>query len=426
MRGTTICRSRLALLLALVAVPLTVMALAAQDTVRVAPPPDTMVAVPPPEATPDPLAQEPLAQIPATHTVVQGETLWSIAQMYFADPLLWPEIYRHNTTVIEDPHWIYPGEVFALGALEPLAQAPLADTTAGMPEAADTVRAGVDTMLAAADTIPVDTAQAVFVEPPPPGDQYQTIFDRPPRQVEEARHVLAGYANQPYRPLRRGEFYSAGFLSENERLPFADVLGNTASPAIYRLSDRTSAHQFEEVAIRPRDDASYHVGDSLLVVRLDRPVDGWGDVVFPVGVVRVTEVQERQVLADVIMQFARIRDGHLAMPLEPFRDPGEVRPTPVEQGLQGRVIDQRTIRSLIAPQQYLFIDRGRADGIVPGDVFEAYRPATGEARSPSEEVRVVLMVVHTRERSATVMAIGVSNPQVTPGMPVRLIKKMPS
>jgi len=424
MRGTTICRSRLAVLLALVAAPLTVTALAAQDTVRVAPPSDTMEAVPPPEATPEPLAQEPLAQLPATHTVVQGETLWSIAQMYFADPLLWPEVYRHNTTVIEDPHWIYPGEVFNLGALAELAHAPMADTTGGLPEAADTVRA--DTITASGDTIPADTAQAVFVEPPPPGEHYQTIFDRPPRQIAEVQNVLAGYANQPYRPLRRGEFYAAGFLTENERLPFADVLGNTASPAIYRLSERTSAQMFEEIAVQPPGDASYHVGDSLLLVRLDRAVDGWGDVVFPLGVARVTVVQEQQVLADVIMQFGRIRDGHLALPLEPFRDPGEVRPTPVEQGLQGRVIEQRTIRNLVGPQQYLFIDRGRADGVVPGDVFEAYRAATGEVLSPSEEVRVVLMVAHTREHSSTVIAIGVTNPQVPPGIPVRLIKKMPS
>ncbi|MGH7645033.1 MAG: LysM peptidoglycan-binding domain-containing protein, partial [Gemmatimonadales bacterium] len=392
MRGTTICRSRLAVLLALVAAPLTVTALTAQDTVRVAPPPDTTQLMPPPEATPEALAQEPLAQLPATHTVVQGETLWSIAQMYFADPLLWPEIYRHNTTVIEDPHWIYPGEVFNLGALSALAQAPLADTTGGLPEAADTVRA--DTILAAADTIPVDTAQVVFVEPPPPGDQYQTIFERPPRQIEQVQNVVEAYAKQPYRPLRRGEFYAAGFLTESERLPFADILGNTASPAIYRLSDRTSAHQFEEIAIQPPGDASYHVGDSLLLVRVDRAVEGWGDVVFPLGVARVTEVQERQVLADVIMQFARIHDGHLALPLEPFRDPGEVRPTAVAQGLEGHVIAQRDVHGLVAVQQYLFIDRGRADGVVPGDLFEVYRPATGELRSPSEEVRGALMVAH--------------------------------
>jgi hypothetical protein len=114
------------------------------------------------------------------------------------------------------------------------------------------------------------------------------------------------------------------------------------------------------------------------------------------------------------------------MPLEPFKDPGEVRPTPVEQGLAGRLVAPRDVHWIAGAQQFFFIDKGRADGVVPGDVFETYRPATGMLGSASEEVRAVLMIVHTREHSATGLILQLIHPGLDPGMPVRLIKKMPS
>jgi LysM repeat protein len=435
MRRTTICRSDRAVLLALAALPLLWRVLPAQDTTQTAQQQDTTQA-----------AAAFQGQVPASHTVSRGETLWSIAQMYFNDPLLWPEIYRLNTAVIEDPHWIYPGEVLNLSEMVVVAQggdtvvaAPrdttttsaAADTVRAAPPPGDTVAAVVplDTSTAPIDTIPADTTQLI-VEPPPPtvAESHETIFDRRPTNQQVVQDVLRAYTHQPYRPLRPGEFYAAGFLTEEERLPWGRVLGATAQSAIPRLSDRTTATIFEEIAIRPPRNASYHVGDSLLVARIDRTVETgrWGDVVIPTGIVRVTSIEDQQVLAHVVAQYGRIHDGQLALPLEPFRDPGQVRPTPVEKGMTGRLVEPRDPHPIAGAQQYFFIDKGRRDGIALGDVFEVVKPAAGYVGSASEEVRAVLMIVHTRDRSATGLLLQINHPSLDRGLPVRLIKKMPS
>jgi len=433
MRRTTICRSSRSAVLALAAT-LAWGVLPAQDTSQVAR-----------DTTPQ-LVQDTQAvaafqgQVPSSHTVARGETLWSIAQMYFNDPLLWPEIYRLNTAVVEDPHWIYPGEVLNLAPM--YAVAPSGDTVVAVAQdttqlAADTVRASgdtavaivpLDTTMAPIDTIPADTTFVVEAPPPSVVESNETMFDRRRTNRQIVQDVLRGYVNQPYRPLRPGEFYAAGFLSENEQLPWGEVLGATSTPAIHQLSQTSTAQMFQEISVRPPRHASYHVGDSLLLVRIDRGIEfgQWGDVVVPTGIARVTSIEQQQVLAQVVAQYGRVHNGELAMPLEPFRDPGQVRPVPVAQGLAGKLIGPRDERVIAGAQQYFFIDKGRRDGVTPGDVFEVYKPAEAAIGTASEEVRAVLMVVHTRERSATGLLIEIMHPGLDRGLPVRLIKKMPS
>ena len=56
---------------------------------------------------PDPATYPPNAK---THTIVAGNTLWGLAQQYFGNGYLWPQLWESNTW-ITDAHWIYPGDV---------------------------------------------------------------------------------------------------------------------------------------------------------------------------------------------------------------------------------------------------------------------------------------------------------------------------
>lgn len=46
---------------------------------------------------------------PRVYTVVEGDTLWHLSEMYLNDPWRWLELWRHNTQ-LADPHRIYPGD----------------------------------------------------------------------------------------------------------------------------------------------------------------------------------------------------------------------------------------------------------------------------------------------------------------------------
>lgn len=43
------------------------------------------------------------------HIIEPGDTLWDLAETYYGDPYLWPQLWEQNT-YITDAHWIYPGD----------------------------------------------------------------------------------------------------------------------------------------------------------------------------------------------------------------------------------------------------------------------------------------------------------------------------
>lgn len=380
---------------------------------------------------------------PETHTVNKGDTLWDLARTYMGDPLLWPEIYRLNTNVVEDPHWIYPGEVLRLAPGADVAAVPTTDTPPPADQQQPQVQADSNADMAAA---PGDSAEAAPVEAEPALNEPQvmdlTSNSRDDRRDDVDLTPLVGASrrsanNGPslevqlakkYRPVRRSEFYSSGFLTEGKQLPLGEMLGTVAPLQIDAENRGTTAALFSKVAMTPPAGGRYQVGDTLLVLKMGREVRGYGSAVIPTGLIRVTDAARAEIIGEVIAAYGQIHDGQKVMPAEKFDDPGRVRPVPISDGVKGELLAHRDAQPLTGPQDVIFLDKGRADGVGLGDLFEIRSSARKRENAAGviEEVVATVQVVHLGEHTATARVLKVVQPDIISGSAVRQIAKLPS
>lgn len=363
------------------------------------------------------LAQEPL---PQTHTVRKGDTLWDLAQLYLKDPFLWPGIYRLNTDVVEDPHWIYPGEVLRIAPADNVASVPTMDTPPPP---------------APLDTTPVTTSDSseVLARGPQQPSLAETESDNPAplfktRRAQTVADIMKSYTQQPYRPLRRSEFYSSGFLTENQRLPFGRVLGPVTPPQIKATSARANAMPFATIAIEAPGGATYEVGDTLLVIQVGGELEPYGRTVVPTGLAQVTETQDGRYLATIIAVYGPIRNGQQVLQAESFTAGSGAREVAVSDGVRGSLLGGLGRQDLKEPQMVVFIDKGRENGVSPGDIFEVRRQPRRlpDGTLRSNELMATLQIVHVRDHTATALVVNVISPDIPPGTQVMQVAKLPS
>jgi hypothetical protein len=242
------------------------------------------------------------------------------------------------------------------------------------------------------------------------------------------RETIRAYSEENYRAVRRGEFYRAGFLTEGERLPFGRVVARTAPMQIRSAANNGHSKFMGELQLSAPDGAKYEVGDSLLVVRRAGRAGDFGEAIVPTGMVVVSRFDDDRAVGRVVRAYDMVTPGQWLLPLEKFPTQPNHRAEPITQGVEAMVIGWPGHGDLTEPQRYLYLDKGRADGVSLGDIFELHTPSGGYYHDGTAQTDVKLataQVVHVGEHTATAIVTGVVFSSVRPGTAARQVAKLP-
>jgi hypothetical protein len=249
-----------------------------------------------------------------------------------------------------------------------------------------------------------------------------------PKRSKVFEESLKAYTHQPYRALRRSEFYSSGFLTENDNLPFGKVLGPVIPQQIRASSVNASALPYALIAIEAPRNATYQIGDTLLLAQVGPELGKYGNAVIPTGLAQVTDTVQGRYVASVVATYGPIRLGQRVLPAEKFTPSGEAHAVPVTDGIRATFLGGAARQDLKTPQMVVFLDKGRQDGVAAGDMFEVRRRAQRlpDGRQLTNDVMATLQVVHVREHTATARILNVLTPDIAPGSDARQVAKLPS
>jgi hypothetical protein len=326
--------------------------------------------------------QEPTPQ--REHTVRRGDTLWDLARAYLNNPFLWPVIYEANRGSIRNPHWIYPAELIIIPGLYGGVQRP-----------------GTDMWAAGAQPERSRFAQRDILEEP-------TVLEP---------------AGSSRALVRAAEYRTAPWLADTMGLRVLGRLAAMMDPAESGTRLPATLRPFDKVYLNGGASAGLVPGDSVLVARFGRAIGVAGQIVHPLGVLRIDSMHAGRAAATLTRQFgdARIGDALLALDVVP------AMPTSLQEhaggALHGVLLDFVERHALYGAAEHAFVGLGRSHGLSIGDelsVHAAARPGEDPTNGPGI---ATVRVIRVEDGSATVRVTGLTSTALAPGLPVRLVRR---
>ena len=334
----------------------------------------------------------PLAADEVEHVVKKGDTLWDIAKAYLKDPFRWPEVFKRNSDIVENPHWIYPKETIRIPASE----------------------------------VKPEVLAKINTRPAPP-DPQRTVFSS-----------VAGVYNDRLQSdgsvIGRGG--SAGVpRGEIESAPFGDRKGGPLGagrlaaaydrPGIDASDSQRRFQLHDRVFVDLPATVAGAAGQLLLVYRKGEEINDDAQIMIPTGIVRIdSKTPGQPALGSVIRQFGEIRLDQLVTPLPDSRSTAGA-PVAVTAGPSEKVIYIANNPVLPSLQNYVVLSSKAGNGVRVGDWFTLIDDSVDPQYPAPSVPAAVAEVVKVTPFGVTAILIDQDQPRIRKGMVARLTARVP-
>lgn len=267
----------------------------------------------------------PGGEVPQSHVVRRGDTLWAICDSYFKNPYQWPRLWSYNPQ-IKNPNWIYPGDEVQLKA-----GAPPDKATAG-------------------DSTPLPYAQG-----------QGSLVDRRRRVPNDTVFLR-----------------DQGWIRDD----LDEVWGELSGAA----EDKMFLSDFDEVYLHIEPGHDVHIGQELTIFRPIHPSAAAGTIVQIEGTVRVDQwnSRDRVARAQVVESLNVVERGAKVGPLA--RSFEIVPPRRNSDDVVARVLASIHPNEFYGQNQIVFVDKGEAAGLKLGNRLFVVRRGDPWRRSLVEPI----------------------------------------
>jgi len=304
------------------------------------------------------------------YTVQKGDTLWDLSNRFADSPWLWPDLWKDNQH-IPNPHLIYPGNRLLLFKKK--------DT----------------------DTIINQKVEEIIAAP------------QPKEIKKEIKEEIKSY--------KYFSIDTVGFIRKEPINP---------SGSLFKVKDdKGLASTGDLVYLRPGTNINIFPGAWYTVYRIFGPLIDEktgaliGSQYYLTGVVKIIKIEPLYALAEVIKTYRAIAINDLLMPYEP-RSP-EIPITECEKGIDGAIISAEEKREIIGDNTVVFIDKGKKDGIKPGQFYSIYYQEK-KRTSPDSREEIYLdpvdfgsLIVLRAEQTTSSVLVTKSDKNIYPGAKIR-------